>query len=136
MMVALFLMFHVLFAVESYALDPSIFWGTWESASKKMNIKIVIKDAKNVVVEINNKVINGLKSSYCYCGQPRKYPFLSLTSSQNDDLHYIYLTIGSDGKNGDLNILRGFYEFSTVADQREIEETFSYPIELSKKQEN
>jgi hypothetical protein len=120
-----------LVATSSYAIDTSVYWGNWKTKDEKISINI--KDNKHVSIKIDNKKLEGLQYSFCYCGKVRKYPFLSLTAPRNDKLYYIYLAIGSEGKNGELNILRGFYEFSTIVDQqREIEETVSYPIELQK----
>lgn len=118
-----------------YALDSSIYWGTWKTidTDKNTSIILVIKNDKDINLEINGKKLNNLKHSFCHCGKPSIYPFLSLTAAENDNLHYLYLSIGSKGKNADLNLLRGFYEFSTLTDQvREIVETVSSPIELQK----
>lgn len=121
-----------------YAIDPSVYVGTWKTKGRHVKIVMTITITNDITLEINGKTVDNLEYNYTYCESLTIYPFLCVYSEEDDVEHYIYLVIGANGKidGDDLNILRGFYEFSKIIDQHygETESVF-YPIELIKVQE-
>lgn len=121
---------------EVWGLDKSIYFGKWQSRGGDVQIDLVITNEKNITLMINGKEVVDFRFNFNYCKEYTVYPFLCIWTSYEGGkkfTHHIYVTIGAQGKATELNLLRGFYVTSVLIDeQREIEETIYYPIELIK----
>jgi len=131
--IVLIAMVLILLKTVCYAVDPSIYDGTWKTRNGKPVITIIIKSEAEVTLEINKKLIGNLEFDFCYCNVGAM-PFFCLLSEDGDFIHYLYFTIGSTRKmNGlpDYDVLKGFYELSKfVEPEREKLDIKYYPVEL------
>ncbi|MCP4150258.1 MAG: hypothetical protein GY757_21095, partial [bacterium] len=84
-----------------FPVDPSIYWGTWSSNGKPVDIEIKIGDqltGDNIRVKINKNVLTNVTFDFVY-GKTAPIPFLYISSSENElKTHFIYLVIGARGK--------------------------------------
>lgn len=129
------LLFIICFvSTNSYAIDPSIYYGKWKSNSSDIDIELNIENKDKVLLTINNKKINDVEISFPY-GKSAMFPFMFLFSKNGDVEYSLYFTIGTNGPEiGNLNIIRGFYIHSEIGkDQYGEISSKHYPIELLKK---
>ena len=96
-----------------YALDTSIYIGTWKTKKGQPEITLIIENNTKATLEINKKFISNLEIGFSYC-QRFGLPFLCLSSWGEDYVHRVYVVIGRYGhsKNSLFDCLRGFYELS------------------------
>ena len=97
-----------------YAVDPSVFWGTWKTQGGEVAMKILVKGRKAVYLEINGKKIENVEHDYVYSKLRVALPFFCLYAREGDVEHSIYLTIGNDKGLPTLNRLKGFYELGEL----------------------
>lgn len=130
--IALFLVF---LNSACYAVDQSIYYGTWKTKDGHPEITLMIKSETEVTLEINKKLITNPESDFAY-SKLGKMPFLCLVSEGDDLTHHLYLIIGSNHNvkdSSDYNILRGFYTVLKPAEPRYKKRHIKYyQIELFK----
>lgn len=113
---------------NSYAVDPSVLYGRWESRGNKQNIIISIESKNEVTVFINEKRLESARLFLCYCGEPRVYPIVAISASVRDEKHYFNLVMGTHPPS-----LRGFYEVSKLIDsQKEVVSIKTNKLDLLK----
>ncbi len=107
------MLFLLVFAQQSFAIDRSIYYGEWEG--KAGNTPISLTLSKTIVsLTISGTTINQkLDFDYSY-SKISPYPFLSIRfTDENGNKHLLYASVGTSSET-EKAILTGFYERSHI----------------------